>query len=169
MELLKIYNLIRQKSKPAWEDTMEMNNRSKLISGGVVFLTLSGMILAAIGFRRSHRTYRRKFDPASIEERSGKVEDIVYTGRENREDSGVELLLKSGDEFVSVHLGPAWYLERQNGRLRKGEKVIVRGSKILHNHEPVIIAETVARGDKVFRLRDQNGHPVWTAWLDQSK
>jgi hypothetical protein len=144
-------------------------NRYGIIAGSVALLALTGVMLAAKGFRRSGKNYIRKFDPASVEELNGRVEDLVYSGRENGENRGVELILKSEDHFIPVHLGPAWFIERQKGRLKRGEKVQVRGSRILFNLEPIIVAETVTKGDKVLRLRYQTGSPVWKAWTERHK
>lgn len=141
-------------------------NRFGLIAGGVALISLVGVTIATIIYRESKKTYKRKFDPEAVEELSGKVVDIVYSGLENRENMGVELMLKSGEEFNSVHLGPAWFIDRQNGKIKQGEKIKIRGSRVIHNHDPVIVAEIVKKGDKVFRLRDETGHPVWSAWVE---
>jgi hypothetical protein len=65
---------------------------------------------------------------------------------------------------LPVHLGPAWYLDRQQTRIKTGEKVSVRGARSKMNGQDVLIAEIVKRGGQNMRLRNENGHPVWSAW-----
>jgi hypothetical protein len=142
-----------------------MNTKQyEYIAGGLAAVTVAGAAIAALQYRKNHRMYNRKFDTSAIAEVNGKVEDVIYTGRTNGEDRGVELLLKTENDLLPVHLGPAWYLDRQLSRFNVGEKVSVRGARAKVNNQDVMIAEIVKRGGQSMRLRYENGHPVWSAW-----
>lgn len=136
----------------------------EMVAGGVILATLAGATIAGLQYRNRMKIYNRKFDPDAVEEFKGRVEEMLYSGGENGEDKGVELILRSGDELLSVHMGPAWYIKHQPEHFKVGDKVVVRGSKIMHNHDQIIIAEWVKKGDLTFRLRQENGHPAWSAW-----
>ncbi|MDX1642093.1 MAG: hypothetical protein R3220_10370 [Balneolaceae bacterium] len=138
--------------------------KTELLAGGVALATLAGVAYTGYQYRKHHRRYDRKFDPETVEDTTGVIEEVHYTGRENGEDRGVELILKSGEDLIPVHLGPAWFMDMQDGVIKKGDKITVKGSSVVHNHTPVIIAMELHYKDRVLRLRDPNGHPFWSAW-----
>lgn len=139
-------------------------SKTELLAGGVALATLAGVAYTGYQYRKHHKRYDRKFDPETVEELTGVVEEVHYTGRENGEDRGVELMLKSGEEHIPVHLGPAWFMDMQDHIIKDGEKVRVKGSRVTHIHTPVFIAMELMYKDKVLRLRDSHGHPFWSAW-----
>ena len=49
-------------------------------------------------------------------------------------------------------------------KIEKGDKVVVKGSRVTMMDAPAIIAGEVKKGDSVLRLRDENGFPVWAGW-----
>jgi hypothetical protein len=74
------------------------------------------------------------------------------------------MVVKTDKETIPVHLGPAWYIERLDTKLDKGEKVEVKGSRITFNGKPAIIAAEVRKGDSLLMLRGSAGIPVWSGW-----
>lgn len=139
----------------------------ELIAGGVFLATIAGAILAGLQYRNKHRIYNRKYDPDRVEEFKGKIEEIINLGADNDEDKGVELILMVGDKMLPVHLGPEWFIKHQREEFKIGDNVLVRGSIIEDNHEEVIVAEWLKRGDNLLRLRFENGHPLWNAWMKE--
>jgi hypothetical protein len=77
---------------------------------------------------------------------------------------GVHLTLKTDKETVSVHLGPAWYLENQDVKIEKKDRLEIKGSRVSFGGKPAIIASEVRKGDQILTLRDNDGFPVWSAW-----
>jgi hypothetical protein len=63
-----------------------------------------------------------------------------------------------------VHLGPVWYIERQDMKIDPGDKVEITGSRIIFEGKPAIIATEVKNGAEILKLRDENGFPVWSGW-----
>jgi hypothetical protein len=75
---------------------------------------------------------------------------------------GVALRLKTGEgKQVTVHVGPAWFVDEQLPDLKAGQQVTVTGSAVMWQDQPVLIAETVEREGKTVRLRDEEGTPQW--------
>jgi hypothetical protein len=63
-----------------------------------------------------------------------------------------------------VHLGPVWYIERQDIKIDPGDKVEITGSRITFQGKPAIIAVELKKGTEILKLRDENGFPVWSGW-----
>lgn len=140
----------------------------EIVAGSLTLAALTGVAIATYAYKHNHNFYNRVFDKNTVEELKGKIDDIVYTGRENGKDKGVEMILHSGDVKEIIHLGPVWFMEKQNGKFKKGDKVQVRGSRIIYEGLSVIVAELITRGGKEFRMRNELGHPLWNAWVEGS-
>jgi hypothetical protein len=69
-------------------------------------------------------------------------------------------------EVLQVYLGPAFYIigSEEAEPFKIGDQVIVSGSEVTVNGEPLMIAMTVKRGNQVLRLRDKDGNPGWIGW-----
>lgn len=141
-----------------------MNVKNEAIVGGAALVTLAGVALAGYQYRNRHKTYHREFDVNTVEELTGKIAEIKFSGKDNSESKGMELVLQSDEKLTPVHLGPAWYMNMQPGKLKKGDIVTVRGSRVDLNHKSALIAQELKQGKKLLRLRDENGHPHWIAW-----
>ena len=74
---------------------------------------------------------------------------------------GIRLMVETAKETVPVHLGPEWYVTNQDIQLQPNERVEIKGSRIIFNDKPAIIAAEVKKGDKILTLRDINGLPLW--------
>lgn len=141
-----------------------MKVKNEVIAGGAALVTLAGMALAGYQYSHRHKVYHREFNMETVEERTGKIADIKFSGKDNSESKGMELLLQSDEQVIPVHLGPVWYMNMQRGKFKKGDIVTVKGSKVAVNHKSVIVAQELKLGNKVLKLRDANGHPHWMAW-----
>jgi hypothetical protein len=68
---------------------------------------------------------------------------------------------------VHVHLGPVWYLERQEFDLKPGDEVRVKGMCEQQKDKDGklrLIAYELHKGGFVLHLRDSQGRPNWEAW-----
>lgn len=108
--------------------------------------------------------YQRMYDPATIETVTGEVVGIEKATSKMGPQNGIHLRLKTDREVLSVHLGPAWYIERLDTRIQEGDRVEVKGSRITVGGKPAIIAAEVKKGDAVLQLRDAAGVPAWAGW-----
>lgn len=112
----------------------------------------------------SEGPYQRMYNPATTESISGTVMTVEKYVPLKGMNYGIHLLVKTEKETIPVHLGPAWYVERQDTKIVKGDKVAIRGSRVQFEGKPAIIAQEVRKGDAVLTLRDEKGNPAWAAW-----
>ena len=108
--------------------------------------------------------YQRIFNPATVETVSGTVASIDKVTPMRGMHSGIHLTLKTDKGLVDVHLGPEWYIERQDTKIQKGDALEVKGSRVTISDKLAIIAAEVKKGDSVLILRDSNGVPAWAGW-----
>jgi uncharacterized protein (UPF0248 family) len=78
--------------------------------------------------------------------------------------AGVHLMVKTSKEIISVHLGPNWFLDKQEVSILVKDKIEIKGSRITYENKPAIIASEIVKGDKILILRSENGIPVWRGW-----
>jgi hypothetical protein len=74
---------------------------------------------------------------------------------------GVHITLSSDGQTMDVHLGPAWFLAREDLAVAKGDAVEVSGSVVEANGETFLIARELKTGKKVVTFRDEQGIPAW--------
>ncbi len=108
--------------------------------------------------------YQRIYDPATVVSLSGEVLAVERITPVKGMSYGIHLLMKTDKETLSVHLGPAWYVERLDSKIEKGDRIEVKGSKVTIMGKPALIAARVRKGDQVLVLRDAAGIPAWAGW-----
>lgn len=108
--------------------------------------------------------YQRMYDPAKVETVAGEVVGVDEVSMGKGPQKGIHLKLKTEQGTIPVHLGPSWYLERQDTRIMAGDRVEVKGARVSFDGKPAIIAAEVKKGDEVLQLRDAAGVPVWAGW-----
>jgi hypothetical protein len=105
--------------------------------------------------------YQGKYNPKTVTVVKGVVETVEQMPPATGTSYGIHLELRTDSGTLSVHLGPAWFIERQNVRIEEGDIIEVKGSKITYEEVPTIIAAEVKKGNTVLKLRDKNGFPLW--------
>jgi len=108
--------------------------------------------------------YSRMYDVKTVETVSGEVTAVEHFTPTKGMGHGIHLALKTATENLPVHLGPMWFVERQDVKIEKGDKVEVKGSRITFDGKPALIAATVTKGDMILLLRDDSGIPLWAGW-----
>lgn len=108
--------------------------------------------------------YNRLYDVKTVETVSGEVLVVDKITPSKGMSNGVHLELKTETGTVSVHLGPAWFIENQDITIWPKDKIEIKGSRVTYEGKPAIIAAEVKKGDSVLKLRDENGVPVWAGW-----
>lgn len=94
----------------------------------------------------------------------GKVVQVLTETLEEAMHPGMAVVVDTKLQGrVHVHLGPVWYLERQEFELKVGDEVRVKGM-CEKDGKLKVIAFEVTRGDHVLHLRDAQGRPNWEAW-----
>jgi len=105
--------------------------------------------------------YHRMYDPSRVETVSGEVVSVEQVTPMKRMGAGIGLKLNTGKEILIVHLGPTWYIERQDMKIAAGDKVEIKGVKAARMGQDIFIAGEVKKGGEVLKLRDENGIPLW--------
>lgn len=108
--------------------------------------------------------YGRLYDAKTVETISGEVTAVLEITPYKGMGRGVHLMLKTDAETISVHLGPAWYIQRQDIPLAAGDTIEVKGSRITYEGKPAIIAAAINKGGEILLLRDASGIPMWAGW-----
>jgi hypothetical protein len=103
---------------------------------------------------------KAKFDPATVVTLAGSVlgEQRVDGGKGAK---AVRLVVKVGDEQVSVQLGPDSFVDGQKIRFAPGDQVSIKGSKFTYGNKYGLIAQAVTRGTETVVFRDSKGKPAW--------
>jgi hypothetical protein len=123
-----------------------------------------GLMWSGSGGWGSGSAYQRLYNPATVETITGTIESIDKITPTKGMSYGIHIIVKTKKESITVHLGPAWYIEKLDTKLEKGDKVEVTGSRITFSGKPAIIPTEVKKGDNVLVLRDKNGFPAWAGW-----
>ncbi|NTU42318.1 MAG: DNA-binding protein [Nitrospirales bacterium] len=108
--------------------------------------------------------YQRMYNPATAETIRGEIVGIDRIMPMRGMSYGIHLQVKTEKGTIPVHLGPAWYIERMDAKLEKGDTIEVKGSRVQMKGQEAIIAAEVKKGDQTLRLRDENGFPFWSGW-----
>lgn len=98
---------------------------------------------------------------------AGGIETVLAVERftpEKGMSAGLHLQVKTDGGTISVHLGPEWYMERQDVAIGAKDRIEVRGSRVTFEGKPAIIAAEVRKGDQTLTLRDASGFLVWSGW-----
>jgi hypothetical protein len=102
-----------------------------------------GMMWKGGGGWGSGSQYGRMFDTKTMEKISGEVVSLETITPMRGMHQGVHILVKTVKESISVHLGPAWFLENQDVKITAKDKVEITGSRITFQGKPAIIATEV--------------------------
>ena len=136
-----------------------------LVLLAILSMSLAGASYAAPGMRGGgwgmNSGYGRMFNPNTVETVSGEVMKVDKIMPMKGMSYGIHLTLKTDKGDISVHLGPAWYIDKQKPAIQVGDKVKVKGSRVTFQGSPVIIAQELSTGGLVLMLRDDSGTPVW--------
>jgi hypothetical protein len=109
-------------------------------------------------------SYQRLYDPARVETITGEVTAVEKVTPMKGMNYGIHVIVKTDKETIPVHLGPAWFIEHQDIRINKGDRIEVKGSLVTISGKPIIIAAEVKKGKDTLILRNSAGVPVWSGW-----
>jgi hypothetical protein len=108
--------------------------------------------------------YGKMYNPQTVETIGGEVVSVDQITPAKGMSYGVHLVVKTEKETISVHLGPGWYIENQDVKIAPKDRITVKGSRIMFEGKPAIIAAEVKKDDEVLTLRDASGFPAWSGW-----
>lgn len=131
--------------------------RLAVVAASILTLILAGSVWAQQGMGR--KTVGRIYNPQTVETITGKVVSVNPSSRGGYQ--GVHLTVKTDKETIAVHLGPKWYLDKQQMTFAPNDALEITGSRVTVGGQTAIIAKTVKKGSQVLTLRDANGIPAW--------
>ena len=80
-------------------------------------------------------------------------------------EPGLAMEVQTPDRgLVHVHLGPLWFLDRQETDLKPGDEVTIQAFCYKLEGQERLLAAEVKHKDHTLVLRDPQGHPYWEAW-----
>jgi len=137
-----------------------------------IFVTSIGLNADCVAQRGGRRgggwsagsVYNRMYDVTTVTTISGEVASVEQFVPYAGAPPGVHLIVATGSESISVHLGPAWFIENQDEVIDVGDAVTVTGSRIVYLEQAAIIAASVQTDGAALLLRDWRGIPVWSGW-----
>jgi hypothetical protein len=132
--------------------------RSAAVTGlGVLLVVVASTSL----FAQVGRMGMGRYDPKSEVTINGTVDKVERLKSENTPMAGIHLIVKSENEMVQVHLGPAAFVDPKM-TFKEGDTIQVVGSKVTIGGKPVVIARQIKKGDDLLQLRDESGRPLWS-------
>ena len=95
---------------------------------------------------------------------SGKIVNLVSETFACYMEPGLAMEVSTPNQgLVHVHLGPVWYLERQESDLRPGDQVSIQALCYEEEGKVRLVAAEISHKDHVVQLRDSQGRPYWEA------
>lgn len=101
------------------------------------------------------------YDAQTIWTVSGEVISLERVVSDRVGYHGVRLLLKTGRGDLWVQLGPSWFVDHQAMRVALHDVIEVKGSPVVYDGKPTLLAAVVKKGSKTLELRTAKGVPLW--------
>ncbi|MCL6565600.1 MAG: hypothetical protein K6U09_04165 [Acidobacteriia bacterium] len=132
-------------------------------TGKIIFVvTLLALIPCAQGAYGVPQRDRPKYDPSTETTIEGVVTEKISVPWGSSDCWGGEhLIVKTDAETIEVHVGPTWFLAREGFLVEIGERVSVTGSRIRVNGRDVLITQTLRKGGRELKVRNERGQPNW--------
>ena len=108
--------------------------------------------------------YAKLYNVSSVITFRGKITGVTIGAPFAGAGNSVRIVVKARSGGSSlVEVGPEWYVDHQNIKLKPKENVTVTGSKIILDGRGSIMARKIVVGRKSMVLRDIYGNPYWSA------
>jgi sporulation protein YlmC with PRC-barrel domain len=124
----------------------------------------SGASSQGSGAGNMEMPYERLYDPAKEQTIHGQVISTETGPPIHGMTSGIQMLVRTdGDQTARVHMGPQWYLERQEVAMPANTEVQVTGAVAEIDGQTMLLAREVQFNGHTLRLRDTQGIPMWSS------
>ena len=125
-----------------------------------LFIThASGFFGIAIGERIGMYNTHTITTVQCVIQEMGRVERV--SGPMKGDSYGVNLRVKTDHETLTVYLGPAWYIDKQNFTIGNEDIIEVKGCKKKYDGKLVLVAQEIKKDNRTLKLRDGKGNPLW--------
>ncbi|MDD5360737.1 MAG: hypothetical protein PHN88_01285 [Ignavibacteria bacterium] len=92
---------------------------------------------------------------------SGQIINIDKIYHDANMNYSERMTISTADGEILILLGPAIFIENQEFQINTNDYVTVVGSMIIFNDSSEIIAKTISKSGKIYKIRDDNGNPLW--------
>lgn len=117
------------------------------------------------GFRSSPYRVSQEVHTCAPGKISGRITSLRTESFSPDMEPGLAVEVQTPDRgLVHVHLGPLWFLERQETDLKPGDEITIQGFCYKMAGQERLLAGEVAHKDHKLVLRDPQGVPYWEAW-----
>jgi hypothetical protein len=138
-----------------------------LVAGLFIIDTQAQMAMKWIGSEGWGQAtpYERLFDQYNLQVITGSIYRIDTVTPMSGMSLGIQLIIRTATrEEIPVHLGPAWYVRRQDMDLGLNDNVEIRGARFSLNGKKVVAAFELRTTDRILLLRDEDNVPYWCGW-----
>ncbi len=73
----------------------------------------------------------------------------------------IKLKTQDRNRIYNLYMGPFWYFSRIGLKISPGDIIRVKGYQVQNSSGYHMYVSEVIVGGKTYRLRDQNGRPLW--------
>jgi len=128
----------------------------------VAFVLLSLTITRASAWAQSGRRlhYSTLFKPGTVGTISGEVVRVAPAPFGSGADYCTQAVLRTPGGDLSIILAPKGYMAEKGLTIAPGDRLMVTGSLISVINKPFLLVTEVA-GDRIMKLREANGRPLW--------
>lgn len=137
--------------------------RTPWIGRLIAVLAVAMGVIVATPAATAARPTEHRYDPRRTETVVGTVEAVVRTRSAGGRAAGVQLRVRTAAGTVPVHVGPAWWSDRQPFQFRRGDQVAITGSRGT-KADMLVAGQIVRGGEDAIALRDAHGRPLWEGW-----
>lgn len=117
------------------------------------------------------------YDTSKPETVEGTVEQFFEITPPKSPSLGIHMIVKAEHESIDIHLGPAWYIISSDNQIAIGSSIVSKGDRVKvvgvkfegplnpkYKLRGIRAAEVWKKEGLVFKLRDQNGKPLWSGY-----
>lgn len=102
------------------------------------------------------------YDPDTVTTLGGNVVAVEVVPSQRGRMGGIHIVVKDNEQLTEIHVAPMRYLETEGFTIAKGDMVEVTGSLVSSEDDTYMIAREVKKGDRLLRLRNKEGIPLWS-------
>lgn len=113
--------------------------------------------------------YNQLYNPRELDKLKGKVVKFKKVKPLPGMSKATVLILDEGGDQIEVHLCPVWFAGPRETKIKRGDKVKIKGSWAEVKGEDIFMASKVKKGEHFqFKVRlTKDGTPFWTMTPEQ--
>lgn len=100
-----------------------------------------------------------KYDPSSMQTITGTIASIDR--QDHGKHTGIVLQVTAASKTITVHVGPAAFLQEHGVTLAAGDAITITGSMTHMRGSDALVAAELQKGSTTLKLRDASGKPLW--------